>query len=214
MSPKFVSGWWDNLIMTIPVDTSSNYMRGQIFRDSHTMKLNFPELYSDPSFCGSEAFIFIYSEEEKEEGLLIADLVFFACNDNYLYLLDGKKYIAKIPFSSLQTFCPYSVNKRDYYFPPANSPKRAMLIEIKFKNEKNLLRTMVLVFPDPALHEYELEYPSQKVHLQLMKANKTISFITYEPTSSIIDLGSQVNGNYIPNEVNTEKCAIDHYIGI
>jgi hypothetical protein len=200
--------------MTIPVDTSSNYMRGIIFRDSHTMTLNFPELYSDPAFCGSEAFIFIYSEEEKEEGFLIADLVFFACDDNNLYLLDGKKYIAKIPYSSLQTFCPYTVSKREYFFPPANSPKRAMLIEIKFNNEKNLSRTLVLVFPDSALHAYELDFPSQKVHLQLMEANKTHNFITHEPTPSIINLGSQLNGHYIPNEINTEKCVIDYYIGI
>ncbi len=200
--------------MTMPVDTSNNYMRGQIFRDSHTMKLNFPELYSDPAFCGSEAFIFIYSEEEKDEGLLIADLVFFACDDKNIYLLDGKKYIAKIPYASLEVFCPYTVNKRDYYFPPANSPKRAMFIEIKFKNEKNLLRNMVLVFPDPAIYEYELEFPSQEVHLQLMKVNEINKFITLEPTSSIIELASQINGNYIPNEINKDKCAIDFYIGI
>ena len=200
--------------MSIPVDTSSNYMRGQIFRDLNTMKLNFKELYADPSFHGSEAFIFTMLKEEDEEGLMLSYLVFFGASDHGIVLLDGKNYLANVPYGKIEYFHPFSVNKPDYFFPPANTPKRAMLIEIKFRNEQGLMRTLMLVFPEPALHAFELEYPSQDVHLQLMKANETNNFISDIPSNALQELSRIVGGNFIPNEINKNNCAINYYLGV
>jgi hypothetical protein len=200
--------------MSIPVDTSSNYMRGQIFRDQKILSANFPELFADETFAGAEAFIFTLLKEEDDGGLLLSDLVYFGASANGIYILDGKEYIAKIPFSKIEYFHPYSVNKPDYYFPPANTPKRAMLIEIKFRNAENLLRTLVLVFPELALHAYELDYPSEKVHGRLIDENKKNSFISEIPSNALLELKNIVGGNFIPNEVNKNNCTINYYLGV
>jgi hypothetical protein len=199
--------------MSIPVDTSSNYMRGQVFRDKKILSLNFPELFDDPTFCGDEAFIFTLLKEEENDGLLLSDLVYFGANSKGLYLLDGKNYIANIPYEKIEYFYPYSVNKRDYFFPPANTPKRAMLIEIQFRNSENKHRKLTLVFPDLALREYELDYPSELVHGRLIEENKKNKFINDEPSNGLMELGNIVGGNFIPNEINRNNCTINYYLG-
>jgi hypothetical protein len=199
--------------MSIPVDTSSNYMRGQVFRDKKTLAMNFPELFDNPDFCGDEAFIFTLMKEEDADGLLLSDLVFFGADDKGIYILDGKNYIAKIPYEKIEYFFPFSVNKPDYYFPPAIPPKRAMLIEIEFRNSENKHRKITLVFTDLALREYELDYPSENVHGRLFAENKKNKFISDEPSNGLLELRNIVGGNFIPNEINKNKCTIDYYLG-
>jgi hypothetical protein len=188
-------------------------MRGQVFRDKKILALNFPELFDDPTFCGDEAFIFTLLKEEDEGGLLLSDLVFFGVNSTGLYLLDGKNYLANIPFEKIEYFHRFSVNKRDYFFPPANTPKRAMLIEVRFKSAENKLRTLVLVFPELALREYELDYPSEQVHGRLIQENKRHKFINDEPSNGLKELKNIVGGNFIPNEINKNNCTVSYYLG-
>jgi len=188
-------------------------MRGQVFRDRNTMSKNFPELFEDSTFCGDQAFIFTLLKEEDESGLLMSDLVFFGVNSKGILILDGKNYIANIPFGRIEFFYPLSVNKPDYYFPPANTPKRAMLIEIAFKSADGLNRKITLVFPDLAIHEYELEYQSELVHARLIQENKKHNFIHQEPSRGLLELRNIVGGNFIPNEINRENCTINYYLG-
>ena len=69
------------------------------------------------------------------------------------------------------------------------------------------------MFPPPGIFGFELEYPSQKVHLKLSEMNKTIPFYSNAKSEELESFCNYLLQVGIPNEVNTEPCEVNEFLG-
>lgn len=192
----------------------NNYTRGNIYRDRDAFELTFAKILEEnPGFVGAEAFIILSLKSEEDQGQILSDLVYFGANEKYLMILGADNTIARVPFEKLSHFYWKEVPNMNYYFPPQIPPKRAGVFEIEWKNSNGLIRNLMLLFPAPALFEFELKYRSQDVHRKIMEADKLLKFISKNQTDEhkwILEYLPQLG---VPNEINDEPCIIDDFLG-
>jgi hypothetical protein len=191
----------------------NNYVRGNIFRSEPSLKFIYKELYED-DFVGSEAFIVGLLKSEDDNGQIFSELVFLGATSEDILILDGRKIIAKIPFSCVNTFGIQSL-PFPYYFPPQIPPRNAAVIELDWTNNDGNTRNLILLFPDLALMAYELEFQSQNVYNKILnglkKHNKILN--NKNPSETLQYFVEELPKMGILNEVNTEPNTIDEYLG-
>jgi hypothetical protein len=191
----------------------NNYVRGNIFRSELSLKSIYKELYED-DFVGSEAFIVGLLKSEDDNGQKLCELVFLGATSEDILILDGRKIIAKIPFSCVNTFGIQSL-PFPYYFPPQIPPRNAAVIELDWTNNDGNTRNLILLFPDLALSAYQLEFQSENVYNKILNGLKKHNKILYNknPSETLQYFVEELPKMGIPNEVNTEPNTIDEYLG-
>lgn len=192
----------------------SNYDRGIIYRDKRSLEFLFQDFYrKSPDFLGSEAFIVAYSMSELSDGQLSTDLVYFGSTELELVILGGDKVLVRVPFEKLQKFYWKEFEERRYYFPPAIPPKRAGIFEVEWKNSDGRERNLMIMFPSPAIHKYELDYSSEAVHKQLIRINIKNPYFSSEATRTHLGILGYLPTAGIPNEVNQTPCRLNDFLG-
>ena len=192
----------------------NNYTRGNIYRDRSSLRLVLDKHFSKlDEIVGSEAFLILFKKEEDSQGLFLADLVYFGVAGEDIFIFGLDNLIARVPVEKLTTFQLKDIEHPAYYFPPQIPPKKASLIAISWKNSYSMARDLVLMFPQPAIFEFELEYPSHKVYQELGKINQTKKFFTNHKSKKLAELALILPSEGIPSEINKEECSIDEFLG-
>jgi hypothetical protein len=194
--------------------TANNYTRGNIYRDNKSLDLVLEKHFPDKnSIIGSEAFLIAVLKEEEDQGLFLADLVYFGVCDKEIFLFAVDDFIARIPVDKLETFEFKDIEHPGYYFPPQIPPKRATLLAVSWRNSNSYVRDLIVMLPSPAIFEFELEYDSQKIYRALGELNKQSKFFTNNNSKTLAEFVSFLPKEGIPNEVNKEACAVSEFLG-
>ena len=189
---------------------SSNYLRGNIFRDINALEKSFPDVFTDKSIVSSNAFIFAFKNQD-EEGILLADLVHLVIRNREILLLGFPNVVLRISVDQLEKFEFAAVDHfPPLFFPPGIPPQRLGLFELLWRNSRGKSLTLHLLFPDIALYPFELEFPSENVHRALGELNTQKKFFS-DPYYNSANLKSfaasifnQLGG--VPDEVSKFPC--------
>lgn len=192
----------------------NNYTRGNLYRDKASLEFFLGKHFDKPNeVIGSEAFLIGFLKEEDDQGLFLADLVYFGVVEKDIFIFGLDNLIARVPIDKLTMFESTDIEHPSYYFPPQIPPKKACLIAMSWTNSNSLKRDLIIMFPRAAIFSFELEYPSQKVYQKLAELNKTNSFITHQKPKDLLEFAKFLPSEGIPNEVNDEECSIDEFVG-
>lgn len=193
---------------------SNNYTRGNIFRDRKSVNIFLEKHFENTiDIVGAEAFLVAVAKQENSEGAISSDLVYLGVTNREIFLFGTDEPILKVPFEKIKSFSFEEILDFTYYFPPQIPPKRAGLFELIWENSDGLSRTVTIMFPPPALLGFELEYPYQQVHKKLSEINKLQPFYSIEKSSELKYLCEYFLKVGIPNEINTEPCEVNEYLG-
>lgn len=193
---------------------ADNYTRGNVYRDRKSINLFLEKHFEDTKvIVGAEAFLIAVAKQEKSEGAISSDLVYLGVSDKEIFLFGTDEPILRVPFEKIKGFSFEEISDFTYYFPPQIPPKRAGLFELIWENSDGLSRTVTIMFPPPALLSFELEFPYEQVHKKLSKINKLQPFYSTEKSTELPYLCEYLLKVGIPNEVNTEPCEVNEYLG-
>jgi len=197
---------------------SSNYTRGNIFRDSNSLKMSFPEIFDNPFTVGSNAFVIAHQKQEESQGILLSDMVHLVIREREIILLGFPEVVFKLHVENLIKFEFASIDIPLLFFPPGIPPQRVGMFQIEWMSDAGKFRKMHVLFPDMALIPSELEFPSEKVHNALGDLDRQRKFLSSpfynpEPLKSfaknlILHLGG------MPDEVNKRPCHFNQYLEI
>ena len=193
---------------------TDNYTRGNVYRDRKSIDLFLKNHFENTKdIVGAEAFLIAVAKQEESEGAISSDLVYLGVTDKEIFLFGTDEPILRVPFEKIKSFSFEEIMDSNYYFPPQIPPKRAGLFELIWENSDGLSRTVTIMFPPPALFGFELEYPYQQVHNRLTEINKLQPFYSTQKSADLPYLCEYLLKVGIPNEVNTESCEINEYLG-
>lgn len=197
---------------------SSNYHRGNVFRDFGSLKITFPGIFDDPLTVGSNAFIIAFKKEDDNQGILLSDLVHLVIRNREIFLLGFPEVLFQMPVDKLTNFEFASIDIPLLFFPPGIPPQRVGMFEMEWLNSEGKYRRMHLLFPDFALYPFELEFPSEKVHGALGDLNQQKKFQSNPYYNSerlkafAKNLISHIGGT--PNEVSKMPCYFNRHLEI
>jgi hypothetical protein len=193
---------------------ADNYTRGNVYRDRKSIDLFLEKYFENTkNIVGAEAFLIAVAKQEDSEGAISSDLVYLGVTNQEIFLFGTDEPILRVPFEKIRSFSFEEIMDSTYYFPPQIPPKRAGLFELIWENSDGLSRTVTIMFPPPALFGFELEYPYQQVHKRLSEIHKLQPFYSTEKSADLQYLCEYLLKVGIPNEVNTESCEVNDYLG-
>jgi hypothetical protein len=193
---------------------TDNYTRSNVYRDRKSIAIFLEKYFEETKdIVGAEAFLIAVAKQEDPKGAISSDLVYLGVSNKEIFLFGTDEPILRVPFEKIKSFSFEEISDFTYYFPPQIPPKRAGLFELIWENSDGLSRTVTIMFPPPALLAFELEYPYQQVHKKLSEMNKLQPFYSIEKSAELPYLCDYLLKVGIPNEVNTEPCEVNEYLG-